>query len=257
MNNRVLREKKAHDEDDVLGQSFKLKQRFSHIMTYPGHLRLFGKVKGAFSLNDKPMKILDYGCGLGDRSFEMATFGHDITGIDLSSNYIKLANTKNIERSFDNISFIEMDAHKLKFNNEAFDLVIGDGILHHLDFEQALIEVRRVLKKGGVAIFKEPLDDNPLLKLFRFLTPKARTVDEAPFSGKDLNKILNHNLWDVKETYFCGLTSSIVAIFTSFFLRNRPQNFLLKLSDKLDLFLNKFKFFNSYNQYVLFHLKKK
>jgi len=257
MNNRVLREKKAHDEDDVLGQSFKLKQRFSHIMTYPGHLRLFGKVKEAYSLNDKPMKILDYGCGLGDRSFEMATFGHDITGIDLSSNYIKLANTKNVKRSFDNISFIEMDAHKLKFDNEAFDLVIGDGILHHLDFEQALIEVRRVLKKGGVAIFKEPLADNPLLKLFRFLTPKARTVDEAPFSGKDLNKILNYNLWNVKETYFCGLTSSTVAILTSLFLRNRPQNFLLKLSDKLDLFLNKFKFFYSYNQYVLFHLKKK
>ena len=203
------------------------------------------------------MKILDYGCGLGDRSFEMAIFGHNITGIDLSSNYINLANSKKIERSFDNISFIEMDAHKLKFEDGVFDLVIGDGILHHLNFEQALIEVQRVLKKGGVAIFKEPLADNPLLKVFRILTPKARTVDEAPFTGKDLNKILNHNLWDVKETYFCGLTSSMVAIFTSIFLKSRPQNLLLKLSDKLDLFLNKFKFFNSYNQYVLFHLKKK
>jgi len=257
MNNRIFREKKAHDEDNVLGQSFKLKQRFSHIMTYPGHLRLFAKVKDVFNFKDKPMKILDYGCGLGDRSFEMATLGHDITGIDLSSNYIKLANTKKIERSFNNINFIEMDAHKLKFENEAFDLVIGDGILHHLDFEQALKEVRRVLMGGGVAIFKEPLADNPLLKIFRFFTPKARTVDERPFSGKDLDKIFDHNLWDVKETYYCGLTSSIVAMLTSVFLKNRPQNFLLKLSDKIDLFLNKFKFFNKYNQYILFHLKKK
>ena len=40
--------------------------------------------------------------------------------------------------------------------------------LHHLDKLEAINSIYRVLKPGGRLVFKEPLADNPLLKIFRY-----------------------------------------------------------------------------------------
>ena len=149
-----------------------------------------------------------------------------------------------------------MDGHNLKYENNKFDLVIGNGILHHLDAETALSSIHRVLKPGGRLIFREPLADNPLLKLFRFLTPKARTIDELPFSGKALKKLTNPKNWDSEKMIYCGLLSAPIAIITSLILPKFPNNFLLKIADNLECKLNKYEFFKPLNQYVLINLKK-
>jgi ubiquinone/menaquinone biosynthesis C-methylase UbiE len=48
-------------------------------------------------------------------------------------------------------NFQLMDAHRLAFPDHHFDVVFGISILHHLEFETALRELRRVLKPGGLA----------------------------------------------------------------------------------------------------------
>ena len=78
------------------------------------------------------------------------------------------------------VRFHRMDAHYLEFDDNSFDAVFGFGILHHLDYAKALDEIRRVLRPGGVMIFNEPLDVNPVGALVRLATPAARTPDEAP-----------------------------------------------------------------------------
>jgi len=52
-----------------------------------------------------------------------------------------------------------VDARSLPFKDEEFDLIIGDAMLHHIDFlKPALFEIRRCLKPGGKAIFvREPI----------------------------------------------------------------------------------------------------
>lgn len=80
-----------------------------------------------------------------------------------------------------------MDANALEFPDDSFDVVYGGGILHHLEFERALSEVRRVLKPGGLMLFEEPLNINPVGKLVRWLTPKARTEDERPLEYGELD----------------------------------------------------------------------
>lgn len=85
--------------------------------------------------------------------------------------------------------FHRMDAHALAFPDHTFDAVFGAGILHHLDLPQALSEVLRVLKPEGVALFTEPLDGNPVGRLARALTPRARTRDERPLTGADLRML--------------------------------------------------------------------
>jgi ubiquinone/menaquinone biosynthesis C-methylase UbiE len=45
------------------------------------------------------------------------------------------------------------DAHKLDFPENTFDVIYGAGILHHLDYARALLEILRVLRPGGAMIF--------------------------------------------------------------------------------------------------------
>jgi SAM-dependent methyltransferase len=79
-----------------------------------------------------------------------------------------------------------MDAENTDFADQSFDLVCGTGILHHLDLEKAYSELARILKPGGRAIFLEPLGHNPLINLYRKLTPSLRSQDEHPLKIKDL-----------------------------------------------------------------------
>jgi ubiquinone/menaquinone biosynthesis C-methylase UbiE len=86
-------------------------------------------------------------------------------------------------------AFRIMDAHRLEFPDHSFDVVFGRSILHHLDLETALRDVWRVLRPGGLFLFAEPLDNNPVGRLVRALTPKARTADERPFRFAQLELI--------------------------------------------------------------------
>ena len=83
-------------------------------------------------------------------------------------------------------TFHVMDAHKLDFADESFDVVFGKAILHHLDYAVALDEIKRVLKPGGSMVFMEPLDMNPVGWMVRALTPDMRTPDEVPMRMRHL-----------------------------------------------------------------------
>jgi len=95
-------------------------------------------------------------------------------------------------KSKSNPRLILMDAHNLEFADGAFDFVFGDGILHHLDIVSALEEICRVLKPDGRILFLEPLDMNPVGKIVRALTKKARTTDEQPIRRQDIVEIKKH-----------------------------------------------------------------
>jgi SAM-dependent methyltransferase len=85
--------------------------------------------------------------------------------------------------------FHVMDAHRLDFPDNYFDVAFGSGILHHLYLPRALAELRRVLKPDGLALFGEPLDNNPVGRVVRHLTPWAPTADETPLRHEALPEI--------------------------------------------------------------------
>ena len=145
-----------------------------------------------------------------------------------------------------------MDSHDLKFEDETFDLIIGRGILHHLDFNIAIKEIKRVLKKNGEAYFQEPLGDNPLLKLFRLFTPNLRTKDERPFFKKDIINLEKD--FNVEFKYY-GMFSFIASIITSPFTSN-GNNFFVKFLYNIEKKLIKNNYFKYFALYSIFKLKK-
>ena len=257
LQDRVSREMSSHTDNDVLAESYKLKNRFSHIWSYPSRVE-FDKKFDQYFEDIKSLTVLDYGCGNGNKSFEYLKKGAVVEGIDISENYINNCKRQAAENGFPPCSyrFQVMDAHALDFPDNKFDIVAGNGILHHLDAEIALSEIYRVLKPGGRVLLQEPLAGNPLLKLFRALTPKARTVDERPFAGTDLDLLINSERW-VSESVFCGCIEAPVAVITSILFRKNPNNALLKIAHKFESFLERKAILRSWNQYVLFNLIKK
>ena len=249
---RVERERHAHTDDDVLAHSQALKDRFPHVRWAPSYLRLQRDLRSYFK-DLQGARVLDLGCGRGELSLELLDHGAAVVGVDISTTYIDESRAKARQGSHGKecVEFRVMDAHALELDSASFDLVTGRGILHHLDLDVCLAEVHRVLRPGGRALFMEPLANNPLLRLFRRLTPAARTSDERPLSGRDLQRIAK--TWRVESTFY-GLVNAPVAVITSIFLRSYPNNILLRVADKLELILNRFRPLRPFNQYVLLNL---
>lgn len=149
--------------------------------------------------------VLEYGCGVGNFTFELAAMGARVTGIDISPKAIDVAKGRAEQHGVEGIAFHVMDAENMDFPDASFDVVIGSAILHHLDLKRSAEEILRVLRPGGKALFIEPLGHNPALNMFRFLTPKMRTDDEHPLLAKDL-AYLEELMGGAKYTYFHMLT---------------------------------------------------
>ncbi|OYD14982.1 hypothetical protein CH333_06855 [candidate division WOR-3 bacterium JGI_Cruoil_03_44_89] len=140
--------------------------------------------------NLREKRVLDVGCGDGKNTYMMAARAGSVFGIDISMGMLKRADTLREGRK--NLFILEMDSENMGFREEAFDLIFGGYILHHLDIPPGLSEVYRVLKKGGMGVFIENFAFNPIINFFRenlvgrFGIPRYGTPGEHPLTYRDL-----------------------------------------------------------------------
>ena len=254
---RVERERVAHTEHDVMAEHDRLKNRFPHVESYPSRRRLHDLYRRLVSdLTGK--SVLDYGCGRGDMSLQYLHNGaSNLCAIDISSVYVDDARRRARAAGYgeETARFAVMDAHRLEFPDAHFDLVAGWSILHHLDPEIAMREIHRVLKPGGRVLLWEPLADHPLMRLFRWLTPHARTEDERPFSGEDIRRLVRSCPWR-SEIAYCGILEAPVAMATSLLMRSRPDNFLIRFADQIEQWTHLHEVQLPWNQHMLLNLVK-
>jgi SAM-dependent methyltransferase len=150
-------------------------------------------------------RVLEIGCGDGDDALKMVQNGANVSAIDISKAAIDKANQLCIQRGL-KADFRVMDAEALDFPDSEFDLVCGEGVLHHLNLEIMMQQFRRILKPDGVAVFTEPLLGlNPVLRTFRWLTPTMRSPDEHPLVKSDLD-LLRQNFERVDIQFFYVVT---------------------------------------------------
>ena len=136
--------------------------------------------------------MLELGCGAGDLSVELLRRGARLTAIDISPRMAELARSRAEGLP---ATFVVAPAEQTGLPDASFDLVVGKWVLHHVDVAAAALEVRRVLKPGGRAVFFENQDRNPVLRLARRRLWGARrlnwvgTKDEHPLTRTDLDTL--------------------------------------------------------------------
>ena len=194
--------------------------------------------------------VLDYGCGTGNFAEKVKSFNpKKIVAVDISEEAIKKAR-KNLKINSEKIEFRVENCEKLNLNSDSFDVAYGGGILHHLDLNKSLEELKRILRKDGKIIFVEPLATNPIINIYRKLTPKARSVDEHPFTFDDI-KLIKSTFKNVEIKYYGFFT----LLFFKFYRYPETSRFFKLLSAIDKLFLNS-KYFKFLAWSVLIKAKK-
>ena len=124
---------------------------------------IFNKLGFSF---EKGKKILDVGCGNGsDGEVFIQEFGLDTYGIDIYEH----ENIHNVK----GLKFKKAGIYQIPFPDNTFDYVFLHDVLHHIDekhqsynqHRKALLEVKRVCKKGGNIIIIEGNRYNPLVPM--------------------------------------------------------------------------------------------
>jgi SAM-dependent methyltransferase len=104
---------------------------------------------------DRPMKILDLACGFGRHSNRLAALGHDVTGIDLSYDFLDIAR-KNAEDQNLRLSYIRGDMRKIDYQEEFNRVLLLFTAFGYFDDETnflVLMNAHKALKPGGLFIF--------------------------------------------------------------------------------------------------------
>jgi ubiquinone/menaquinone biosynthesis C-methylase UbiE len=102
--------------------------------------------------NKAGLKILDVGCGCGFFSIMLARLGHQVSGIDITPSMIEQGKII-AEETQATVELLVMDAERLNFEAEIFDVVIARNVTWNLAHpKEAYKEWLRVLKKGGILL---------------------------------------------------------------------------------------------------------
>jgi SAM-dependent methyltransferase len=142
-----------------------------------GKLRWARRVKMLSSHLKPGMTILELGCGTGYFTRELKHSGAEIVAIDISPELLEIAKA---ESSAPNVRYEIQNACALTYPDGIFDSVVGSSILHHLEIEEALAEVYRVLKPGGTIYFTEPNMLNPQIAIQKNVPWVKRRLGDSP-----------------------------------------------------------------------------
>ena len=142
-----------------------------------GKLRWARRVKMLSSHLKPGMTVLELGCGTGCFTRELARSGADIVAIDVSPELLAIAK---LNCSVPNVRFQIQNAYSLSYSEAVFDSVVGSSVLHHLEIEEALRGVYRVLKPEGTICFTEPNMLNPQIAIQKNIPWIKQKLGDSP-----------------------------------------------------------------------------
>ena len=111
--------------------------------------------------------VLDVGCGGGILSDAMARSGATVTGIDLATKSLKVAQLHALETQTPNVTYREVSAEALAAEAPAqFDVVTCMEMLEHVPDPASIVKACAALVKPGGWVFFSTLNRNPKSFLF-------------------------------------------------------------------------------------------
>ena len=115
-------------------------------------------------------RVLDVGCGGGILSDSMARKGADVTGIDLSSKALKVAQLHALEAGTQGVAYREISAEALAREQPAgFDVVTCMEMLEHVPDPASVVRACSTLVKPGGWVFFSTINRNPKSFLFAII----------------------------------------------------------------------------------------
>jgi len=136
---------------------------------YPEFLDLVSPLAGK--------RMLELGFGRGELAVWLAQQGARVTAVDLGKDLVSaaadLARVNEVPCDFRQGDISDLTG----IESEAFEVVLGIAILHHLPetaVRKTLRECHRVLKTGGIAVFVESVENSRWFDLLQNLFPAGR-----------------------------------------------------------------------------------
>jgi ubiquinone/menaquinone biosynthesis C-methylase UbiE len=165
-------------------------------------------------IGEDQLTALDLGCGTGVISLLLAELGHDVLGIDLSSEMLDRARKKARSANL-SIEFSTGDAEELLLLEDTYDLVTARWLIWTLpDPEKAIEEWKRVTRPGGRILlieghwdFPEPFDGyegvHNELPLYDGHPPEelAEFLTEQGLEGVEYEPLMESAFWDQEPNY--------------------------------------------------------
>jgi 2-polyprenyl-3-methyl-5-hydroxy-6-metoxy-1,4-benzoquinol methylase len=147
--------------------------------------------------NLRGKQVLDVGCGEGSNSVLMAKYGACVTGVDISPGFIDVCKQRaRLDGVGSRTEFLCSPLETVSLPTESFDIIWGDGILHHVipELDTVLHLLMRWAKPGALFVFSEPVSLVPWLRKLRKGVPihTDATPDERPLEKAELSIILRH-----------------------------------------------------------------
>jgi 2-polyprenyl-3-methyl-5-hydroxy-6-metoxy-1,4-benzoquinol methylase len=126
---------------------------------------------------DRPLHILDVGCGTGLNARHLAAMGHLVVGTDVSS----VAIERFKQSGFDGFVCDMEKGAGLALPDASFDLVFASEVIEHIaDTATFLAELNRLVRPGGTLILSTP---NSAFWPYRLLGLAGRTSSEVQHPG--------------------------------------------------------------------------
>ena len=185
------------------------------------------------SIGPKDDLILEIGSGTGRFCIALAKKypSKKIIGIDYTDESVALSNKGAKMRGLSKVEFKKADLFQLPFPDNHFDLVFENGVIEHFkNYPEALLEMKRVVKKGGKIIvnvnnwycFPKTIEKKILGKYYPFGYEKSFKHKEVIKAFKELGltdiKVFAYNPANsvVRFFFFNKIIKRIVSLITLF-----------------------------------------
>ena len=154
----------------------------------PTYLKFIENAGKYLKVNDT---VLDFGCGTGLVSNEIADNVKMVYAFDISSKMIEIGRDKATELKIQNIDYLKTTIFDERFKCDSFDAILIFNVLHLLNDSQEVIRrIYELLKPEGYIISATPcMGEKPLLNsLFSIgskigITPEIKSFKTVEFDN--------------------------------------------------------------------------